>query len=144
MRKYILPSVLILLLGLGYGVAQNITKALQLSQSPGAFGVDGSNNVYFPRHILNLGKAPAVSSCGSSPTLATGSSDFVGTITGGTNHTACTLTFNTAYLAAPSCVVSGQSSYATSPIAYNVVATGINLTTFSGTDVVSYICSGAS
>lgn len=143
MRKYLLPSALILLIGLGYGVAQNINKALQLSQSPGAFGVDASNNVYFPAHVLNVGKAPTVSSCGTSPTLATGSSDFSGTITGGTNHTACTLTFRTAYGAAPTCVAAGQSSYATSPIAYNAVATGINFTTFSGTDVVNYICSGA-
>lgn len=143
MRKYLLPSALILLLGLGYGVAQNITKALQLSQSPGAFGVDASNNVYFPAHVLSVGKSPTVSSCGSSPSLSTGATDFMGTITGGTNHTTCLLTFNTAYGAAPTCVVSGRSSYATSPIAYTTVTTSISFTLFSGADVVDYICTGA-
>lgn len=46
---------------------------------------------------------PVVSACGTG-TLATGSSDMAGTFTA-TGATGCTLTFGTAYVAAPSCTV---------------------------------------
>ena len=88
MKRYILPSLLILALAGGLAFAQSITKALQLSQdASGAFGVDTTNNVYFPGHVLTTGRAgpaPALSACitGGSPTLV--GTDVAGTITGGT------------------------------------------------------------
>lgn len=146
MKKYLLPSALILALGLGYALAQNITKAIQLSQdASGAFGVDSSNNVYFPAHVLNVAKAgiPTVSSpAGTAPTIATGSSDFVGQITGGSStNTVGFITFKTAYLAAPFCLVVLSGGTA-STLAYNTVVTGINITSNMGTGVFNYLCSG--
>lgn len=146
MKKLFLPSALILVLGLGFALAQNITKSVQLSQDgTGTIGYDTSNNVYFPAHILNnaLAGAPTASApVGTAPTLRTGSSDFSGGWIGGAGNTSGTITFKTAYLQEPNCLVISQNP-ATSPIAYNAVATGINLTTLTGAVVVNYICSGA-
>ncbi len=147
MRKYILPSLLILALGLGLAVAQNITKALQLSQdATGAFGVDTSNGVYFPGHILSTGKpAPALTACvtGGTPTLV--GTDFSGVITAGTTaSTSCVVTFGTAYVTAPNCVVSWQSgplaamSWATSTTALTITQTS------NASSKIAYICTSAS
>src|SRR5258708_7527019 len=86
MSKYIILSLLILALGLGLAVAQNITKTLQLSQdATGAFGVDTSNGVYFPGHILSTGKpAPALTACVTAGTPTLVGTDFSGVITAGT------------------------------------------------------------
>ena len=144
MKKYLLPSALILALGLGFALAQNITKSVQLSQSAGGpIGVDTSNNVYFPAHILSSGKIPSV----NSGTLAAGSTDFQGTVTESTTSTGGVLTFSQAFLAAPNCILVGQAPGVAlaSPIAYSTVTT--NLTWSHLTQVsqkVSYMCSGAS
>lgn len=139
MRKYLLPSALILLLGLGYGIAQNVNKALQLSQSPGAFGVDANNSVYFPRHILSVGRAPTVSDGTVSGT------DFQGTITESSNSIGGVLTFNLAYLAAPNCVLSAQSPSSSTPITYTTATTNITYSHLSQVSKkISYICSGSS
>lgn len=142
MKKYLLPSALILALGLGYALAQNITKAIQLSQdATGAFGVDSSNNVYFPAHVLSTGPTPAVS---SNLTSVTGT-DFQGTITETANSAGGTITFNKAYLAAPNCVLVAQTAASASPLTYTTVTTNL---TYSHLSQVSgkfnYICSGAS
>src|ERR1035437_5512276 len=80
MRKYLLPSALILLLGVGIASGQVINKALQLSQdATGSFSVDSYNGVYFPGHILSPtgGQRPA-------PTITgTGTPTIVGTDTAG-------------------------------------------------------------
>lgn len=142
MKKYLLPSALILIGFLGFAVAQNINKALQMSQSPGAFGVDSSNNVYFPAHVLSNGKAPSV----NVGTLATGSTDFQGTVTESSNSLGGVLTFQTAFLAAPNCVLVGQApgvALAT-PIAYSTATTNLTWTHLSqASQKISYICSGA-
>ena len=68
LRRYLLPSLLILLLGGVYAGAQSITKALQLSQdATGSFGVDTNLGVYFPGHILSPtgGARPAPTVTGS-------------------------------------------------------------------------------
>jgi hypothetical protein len=144
MRKYLLPSVLILLLGVGYGLAQTITKALQLSQdTTGAFSVDTNNGVYFPGHILSTGTAPSLS-CGTGSPTVTGN-DYSGLITGGTGVTTCTLTFAKAYLTQPWCVITNQTSPATSPIAYSVATTSFAITNSIATGLkYSYFCSSAS
>lgn len=139
MRKYLLPSALILLFGLGYGIAQNVNKALQLSQSPGAFGVDANNNVYFPGHILSVGRAPSTSNGTVSGT------DFQGTITESSNSIGGVLTFSRAFLAAPNCVISAQTPSSSTPITYTTATT--NLTWSHASQVsklISYICSGSS
>lgn len=147
MKKYLLPSALILALGLGFAVAQNINKALQLSpDATGAFGVDTQNNVYFPAHILSTGAAgiPTVSSAtGTAPTIATYSNDFAGRITGGAATTsAASITFKTAYLAAPFCFLV-QSGGTASTLAYTTATTGIVMSSILGTGVINYLCTGA-
>lgn len=143
MKKYLLPSALILAFGLTLALAQNITKSLQLSQSQGgAFGVDASNNVYFPAHILSSGKVP---SAGTGCTIGSTSTDSVGQITYSSNSIGCTVTFANAYLAAPICVVSDQTASVVTAIGFTTVTTSISFTSLSANGlVINYICSGAS
>ncbi len=149
MRKYILPSLLVLCLGAGLSFAQTFTRALQLSQdTTGAFGVDANNGVYFPGHVLSLTNArpaPVLTSCvtGGSP-LITGT-DFSGVITAGTTaSTTCTVTFGTAFVTAPNCVVAWQTgplaamSWVTSTTALTITQTS------NASSKIAYICTSAS
>lgn len=57
-------------------------------------------------HIASTGTAPAVSGCGTSPSIASGSTDLKGIINVGSGTvTACTVTFATAYASTPVVVV---------------------------------------
>jgi hypothetical protein len=82
--------------------------------------------------------APALTSCGTSPSIA--GSDFAGTVTMGTGSpTGCVITFNTAYSAAPHCVVTSESqltsfAYSTSATAITTVQTG------TSSNKVDYVC----
>lgn len=142
-RSLLLPSI-VLILGLSiYAGAQNINKALQLSQDPtGSFGVDTSNNVYFPAHVLGSGTAPVVSSCGTTPSIL--GTDIAGQVTEGSTVAVCTVTFNTAYLAKPWCVVTAQTANTTSPISYIPYTTGIYVShsAQAAGQVWNYFCSG--
>lgn len=92
-------------------------------------------------HIIASSTNPVLSSCGTNPTLA--GDDTHGTVTSGTLATACTLTFQVAYSAAPACVVTSES--ATSTFAYARTATAITVTDVSLTaDKWDYICEGVS
>lgn len=146
MKKYLLPSALILALGLGYAIAQNITKSVQLSQDPtGTIGYDTNNNVYFPGHLLSTGIAgvPTVSApVGSAPTLGTGSTDFIGNFTGGSGNTTATITFKTAFAAAPTCLIVQSTTPATG-LAYTTATTGINISSVISTGKFNWLCSGA-
>lgn len=146
MHKYLLPSLLILALSASLGIAQTINKAIQLSQdASGAFGVDTTNNVYFPGHILNTGNAgpaPTVTGTGS-PTLS--GTDVAGTITMGTSATTAIVLFGRAYVSTPNCVVSPQNAFTTTNIAYTVTTTRISMTQNSTTaNLVNYFCTAAS
>jgi hypothetical protein len=142
MRKYLLPSLLVLALSASLAIAQTYSRAVQLSQDlTGAFLVDSNNGFYVPQHVLSTGPAPALTSCGTSPSIA--GSDFFGTVTPGTQPlTTCNVTFAKAYLTAPGCMVTNQTSPATSPIAYVLFTTGIQVTTTGGK--LNYFCSSAS
>lgn len=125
-----------------YVGAQNITKGLQLSQDPtGSFGVDSSNNVYFPGHIFSVGLTPTLTQGLFSSTVV--GTDTAGTITG-VNQTASAggLVFRSAFLATPNCVAVPNGTTTTSPIAYTPQLTGIDFTTWSGAVKVTYWCSG--
>jgi len=147
--KRILPAFLILALAGGLAFAQSINSALQLSQdASGAFGVDTTNNIYFPGHILSTGRAgpaPALSACitGGTPTLV--GTDFAGNITAGTTaSTTCTVTFGRAYVTAPNCIV----SWKTGPLAamsWTTSTTALTITqTSNASSQISYICSSTS
>lgn len=61
--------------------------------------------------VMFRGAAPAVSACGTSPSVATGSatSGFLTTGSGGV-ATSCTITFPTAYTTAPSCICNNEGA----------------------------------
>jgi hypothetical protein len=141
-RAYLLPSLLILALAGGLGIAQQITRSVQLSQDPsGPIGFDNVNGVYFPGHILSTGTTPTLSGCGGSTTVT--GTDSQGTFTGTAGTAACTLIFARAYQAAPNCVVTSNSQ-STSPLAYTLATTSIQVTAGIGAAKAYYWCSGAS
>ena len=96
MRKYLLPSALILALGLGFAFAQNITQGLQGAQDGRFIGVDANKNVYWPGHMLwsTTGGAasgtPVLSGCVTGGSLTIAGTDWYSTITAGsTASTSC-------------------------------------------------------
>jgi flagella basal body P-ring formation protein FlgA len=146
LRHYILPSLLILVLAVGVGMAQTINKAIQLSQdASGAFGVDTTNNVYFPGHILNTGSAAAAITVTGTGTPTISGTDVAGTITMGASATTATALFGRAYVSVPNCVVSWQSIPNGTAISYTLLTTSINLVQPAGSsNKVNYFCTGAS
>lgn len=92
----------------------------------------------FSNHPRTTGNAPALTSCGTSPTIS--GTDSAGTVTLGTGTpTACTITFNAAYAAAPACIVVWRTNIAS--MIYDVSATAITLTqTATDSTVVDYHC----
>ena len=149
MRKYLLPSLLILALGATFSIAQTINKALQLSQdATGAIGVDSNYGVYFPGHILSPtgGLRPAPTITGSGTPVITGT-DTAGLITMGTSATTATAVFGTAYQSVPACVVTWQAPMngTATPIAYTLATTSIAITQGSTSgNKINYFCASAS
>lgn len=76
---------------------------------------------------------PVLTSCGTSPTLASGSTDYAGTFTIGATGTGCTLTFGTAFSVAPACVTSGAA-------AITNTQTSTVLTVIAIPGVYNYVC----
>lgn len=144
MKRYLLAAVAILCLSLGVAVAQNINKALQLSQdSTGAFGIDANNHIYFPGHLNAAGSyAPALSSCGTSPTIT--GTDTAGVVTEGTGSPiTCTLTFNKVFVSTPTCFVNAQTANTTSPLSRSMTVSALTVTHLSQSSVVwNYFCIG--
>lgn len=98
-------------------------------------------NIYLGTHVINGGTAPAVSSCGTSPSITGG--DTAGKVTIGTGTpSSCTVTFDTAYSNAPSCTISGDDN----TNAYGATTTTTALTITSNSemsgDVIMYQCIG--
>lgn len=142
MKKYLLPSALILAFGLVFALAQNINKAVQLSQDPtGLIGYDTNNATYFPGHINSTtrGSAPPVlTTCGTAPA-------FIGTdtalrLTTGSAATTCTVTFGVPFVAIPACVITPQGA-AVQPT-YTVSITAISMTVDVASTVYNIICMG--
>jgi hypothetical protein len=94
-------------------------------------------------HLVFLQPAtPALSSCGTSPTITSASTDIAGTVTTGTGTPAgCTITFNVAYISAPTCVVTWRGNLAA--MGYATSTTAITLTqTAHDSSVIDYSCYG--
>ena len=92
--------------------------------------------------IVSNGTAPAISSCGTSPTDAN-ATDLAGTVTVGTaGTTTCALTWSTAKANAPTCNVTEEDGG--TPPAYAISTTGLSLTfAASKTGIkVDYECIG--
>lgn len=94
--------------------------------------------------IVSSGTLPVLSSCGTGPALSVGSSNFSGTITGGSTSTGCTLTFASGgFTNPPTCIISNQSMSVVNAMTYTVSVTALTVTeTGLGTSKVDYICAG--
>lgn len=88
--------------------------------------------------IRAAGSAPAVSSCGTGPTIS--GSDLAGLVVTGTGTpTSCTITFNAAYSSEPYCTV--QTKVAAHLTSYTVSTTAIVVTTTATDNVnIEYHC----
>jgi hypothetical protein len=91
--------------------------------------------MYANGHWSANGTAPALTNCGTSPTIESGSNDHVGIFTIGSTGTGCTITFAVAYTNAPACVVSGGS-------ASTHTQTNAALTVVAIPGVYNYNCTG--
>ena len=91
----------------------------------------------------NTGNAPVLSTCGTSPSLGTGSSDTAGSITVGTTASnACTLTFGTAFTTAPFCIVQNKTTGAAANV-YTVSTTAIVFSSaLADSTQLYYVCVG--
>jgi hypothetical protein len=76
-------------------------------------------------HIGTDGAIPTLTSCGTSPSIVTGSTDTAGEVTEGTIATGCTITFASAYARAPFVTVTAQSGLVFS---YTISASAITIT----------------
>ena len=102
------------------------------AQSNGELSITGT------AHLKGVGTAPALTSCGTSPSIA--GSDVAGVVTTGSGATTCTLTFAATYTTAPSCFFLPTGT-ATMPV-YTVSATAITVTTDIASTVYNYGCVG--
>lgn len=100
-----------------------------------------TNNFYNSHQTFTSYTAPTLSSCGTSPSLGTGSGDTAGVITLGTGAVnACTLTFGTAFTNAPSCKVASNSS-AGQPWLSSISTTAVTFTLpYTGATKLYYDC----
>jgi hypothetical protein len=136
MRKLIVPSLLALCLSAGALWAQNITSSLQGSQDPrGPVGVDTSSNLYAYNHLNFLGNRGVAPTVAGATTLST-NTDNQGVIA--TTTTSATVTFGTAFLTAPACVLQ-ELAGATAPT-FTTYTTGFYATTIVNTKSYSYLC----
>jgi hypothetical protein len=90
-------------------------------------------------HVVTSGTAPSLSSCGSSPSIS--GTDMAGTVTAGGTATACTVTFASAWSAAPHCNVTPQTGSVTNTFSYSISTTAITVTeTGLGGGLFDYNC----
>lgn len=92
-------------------------------------------------HLRSTGSIPAVTSCGTSAAITTGSSDNAGEFTEGTLASGCVVTFATAYASTPFCTVTEQSGLAASYTTSNSAITITNIGALSSTKL-NYACMG--
>lgn len=88
------------------------------------------------------GTAPTVGTCGTSPSVASGSTDTAGTINVGSGTvTACALNFGTAFTATPSCVASDNSTLSTGDIsAVSTTSVTFSFSASVGAGQIYYHC----
>lgn len=102
-------------------------------QSAGELSIAGA------AHIKGIGTAPALTSCGTSPTIT--GSDVAGVLVTGSAATTCTITFAGTYTTAPSCWLLPIGT-ATMPVITSISATAITVGTDIASTTYSYGCVG--
>lgn len=100
--------------------------------------MDDSGHIGFYTNVAGVSSSPALTSCGTSPTIS--GSDSKGTVTMGTGTPAgCVITFAATYTTVPDCTVTWQTNIAS--MQYVVSATAITLTqTATSSNKVNYQC----
>lgn len=123
---------------LGDGSAFSPIEAASITSKTAA-GVVGHQFDTNGKQRVGANTAPALTSCGTSPTIT--GNDHAGVVTMGTGSpTGCVITFNVAYASAPICIVSWQAQALASQ-SYTVSTTAITLTqTGTSSNVARYIC----
>lgn len=110
---------------------------------PLVFRVAGANrwNINTSGDFIQTGSAPTVGgSCGTGPAIA--GQDSAGKVTTGTGSpTSCTVTFASAWVTAPACVVSNETT-ANLARATSTTTTVVLAGTMVAGDVLAYICMG--
>lgn len=115
---------------------------LNISSANGTmiFGVQNNS------HVISSGTAiPTVSSCGTSPTVDTTSTDFAGIINvGSASPTACTITFASAFVNTPVCVITDDLQTAEPAITTrSATAFTVTLSAALNSGHLFFICVGA-
>ena len=90
-------------------------------------------------NLKQTGTEPTLSSCGTSPAFAGGSTDTQGTVVEGTTATGCTLTWASAKSASPSCVVSQRGALTNFVYAMNTTILVVTNDSHSG-GIFDYFC----
>ena len=112
-------------------------------------GISAGKNIFTGTHFLNGSAAPAASTCGTSPVVATGSTNQGGQVTTGTaNPTACTVTFNAAYPNYAFCTISPANAAASGATVLPYVSASsktaftITMAVATNSAAFNYACNG--
>lgn len=92
-------------------------------------------------HYSYGGSAPALSACGTSPSIDGNATDSSGTVTVGSVATGCVITFANAYTTFNHCRITSQSSISGLAYAYSKSAITISASVLGG-DLIDYSCDG--
>lgn len=133
-RTFLMMAATAAILSAGVFTPSHVARA----QSPG-FTLP-PNTVYQSPRILS-GGIPVLSSCGTSPVLATGSSDGFGKVTlGSGGATGCTITFSITYNTAPECFIQDKTGVRASASTVTTTTTLV-VAGLTAADVFAYQCS---
>lgn len=128
------------------GITDNATGTLITLTAAGNVGIGTGSplaTLSIAGHQEFHGNAPAVSACGTSPSIS--GNDSVGRVAVGTTpSTTCTLTFVGAWTNAPVCFAQDETSAVTMRVS-TVSATSVTFTasgTLTAADAISYHCVG--
>jgi len=150
----IVAAFFTLSISVGYVAAQTY-QYLQVANgsagTPSISGTTRTNGLYFgtnytavARHLAagaSTANLPVISGCGTTPVLATGSSDVAGRVTQGGSTTGCVITFGTAYATAPVCQVHNET-LSSRAFTIAVTTTAITVASLTASDVITWICVG--
>lgn len=87
------------------------------------------------------GSAPVMSACGGTVAGDSGSTDLSGTVTQGGTVTTCTITFGSAFLLKPACIVSDLTGTRAS-MSSVASTTAITITGITAADALAWVCVG--
>lgn len=104
-----------------------------------------ANDITITGHMLTAQTtAPTIGACGSGASVATGSSDFAGSVTVGSDSTTlCRVVFNTLYNnATVNCVATDKTSKIALAVTADTAAVYMRSTASMANDGLTYICAG--